>query len=169
MERLKVKNELTAERLRELLHFDPETGIFTWLVRTNRRIKMGSVAGCVNDKGYIVIRIDRRDYLALAFLWMTGAWPMNEGDHENRVRHDNRWSNLRNATHSQNMANQSIHSVSLLPSAKYLAQITINRKTNFLGTFDTSDEASAAYQAAAQEAFGAFAANDNNGDFARTA
>src|SRR4029450_2313606 len=99
--------ELTAERLRELLDYDPETGDFTWKV--NRRcVRSGSVAGNVNCvDGYCYIGVDARRYHAhrLAWLYIKGAWPNDQIDHINGNKADNRFANLRQATHSQNQAN----------------------------------------------------------------
>ena len=91
---------LTYERLRELLHYDPETGAFTWIKSTYRKGQPGTPAGCLSKRlGYILIGIDKRLYYAhrLAFLWMTKQWPEKEVDHINLDKADNRWANLRPA------------------------------------------------------------------------
>lgn len=106
--RITVKH-LTADRLRELLHYDPLTGVFTWKMNRTRRAKAGSVAGSVNGRGYVQIRIDGVGYTAsrLAYLYMQGEpAPANlEIDHRNHVKTDNRWSNLQPVTHGENMSN----------------------------------------------------------------
>ena len=96
--------ELTAARLRKMLHYDPETGVFT-------RLWTGNVTGCPDAKGYLRIAADGRSYRAhrLAVLYMTGAWPSEQIDHINQVRTDNRWSNLRPATNGENGANTHTH------------------------------------------------------------
>lgn len=103
---------LTQARLKELLHYDPETGHFTWLVCRRNSIKSGAVAGATNGSGYRQISVDSIVYPAhrLAFLYMTGEMPPNDVDHINRVKDDNRWDNLRPATRSQNAANVPIKS-----------------------------------------------------------
>jgi hypothetical protein len=70
-----VENGLTAARLRELLHYDPETGVWKWQVVTSRRVHIGAIAGYQNNKGRHTIRVDGRRYAAhhLAFLYMTGV------------------------------------------------------------------------------------------------
>ncbi|MCK9994454.1 MAG: hypothetical protein Dbin4_02974, partial [Alphaproteobacteria bacterium] len=99
--------ELTQSRLKELLHYDPDTGVFTRRVQTSSNARVGDVAGCLHPEGYRHIQIDGKRYAAhrLAWLYMTGEWPTNQLDHLNGVRDDNRWGNLREATHGQNQQN----------------------------------------------------------------
>jgi len=91
---------ITQERLKEVLNYNPETGVFMWMVAPNRRIPINSEAGVLDkEKGYIAIRIDGVKYLAhrLAILYTDGYWPENTVDHGNRVRSDNRRINLTEA------------------------------------------------------------------------
>lgn len=99
---------LTQARLKELLRYDPDTGNFTWLVRVGGIVTVGNRAGTA-QKGYIRIGLASKGYQAhrLAYLYMTGAWPNAQIDHVNGVRSDNRWQNLREATHSENQCNVS--------------------------------------------------------------
>jgi hypothetical protein len=149
---------LTAERLRELLHYDPATGVFTW--RVNRvRARAGNRAGCAHSRGYRRISIDGAAYFEhrLAFLYMTGAWPKCEGDHENGKRADNRWENLRDATRAQQGQNRAARAkgtsqrlgVSFFPqSGKWRAQISRDGRKYHLGIFPTEELAAAAYRGA---------------------
>jgi|ERR1700720_213694 len=105
-----MRNELTVERLRERLSYDPESGIFTWRVAVGCarcRRKPGDLAGRLLDRGYRQIKIEGRQYLAhrLAVHYMTGAWPEHEVDHRDLDKSNNRWDNLRAATSSQNKSN----------------------------------------------------------------
>ena len=113
-------SELTAERLRQLLSYDPETGVFRWLPRPDLRasaLRLRRLGQCGRDgklptgsssTGYWQIMIDNRNYTAhrLAWLHMTGAWPEAEIDHCNGDRTDNRWSNLRPAVRGENCRNK---------------------------------------------------------------
>lgn len=159
---------LTAVRLRELLHYDPVTGIFTWKVRVSQRMRAGSKAGTLSTKGYIVIGIAGKFYRAhrLAWLYMTGEWPEHEVDHRIGVRDDNRWSELREATQAQNMQNRpALNSSSTGVKGvvwrdrqkKYQARLTVSGKRISLGYFHALEDASAAYAAAAREHHGEFA------------
>lgn len=101
---------ITQDRLRELLHYDPDTGIFTRLVSTGWRGKVGDVAGYKNPDGYLVIMIDYKLYLAhrLAWLYTYGRFP-EVTDHINGVRDDNRIVNLREVTNWENAQNKKKH------------------------------------------------------------
>ena len=106
-----AKADLTAQRLRELLHYEPETGVFTWRVNKGRA-KAGQVAGRVHQSyGYRYIKVDQQNVREnrAAWAYVTGEWPPTsiEIDHVNRKRDDNSWANLRFVTPKQNRENQS--------------------------------------------------------------
>lgn len=154
---------LTVERLKELLHYDPETGVFVWL-RSRRRL--GVTAGFLAH-GYRKIKVGGVAYPAhrLAWLYMTGEWPDAQIDHINFFCSDNRWANLRAATPSQNNAwrrsaigPSKFRGVSWHKAAeKWRAQIKVLGDKKHLGSFKSRTEAAAAYDAAAIEYFGPFA------------
>jgi hypothetical protein len=159
---------ITAQRLREVLNYDPETGVLTRLVRTARRIRIGDVAGNVDTRGYLRLEIDGRQYAAhrLAWLHMTGEWPPADIDHINGERTDNRWSNLRLATRAQNIRNSRRRSTNTTgfkgvswqsARKKWVAAITVNGIKRSLGRFDCPAEAHAAYVRAAEKYHGEFA------------
>ena len=152
-------NELTAEYLRSILHYDPETGIFTRKVSTSNRVKVGDIAGCQDGLGYLLIRVCSRLHKAhrLAWLYINGSWPTDQIDHINRIRTDNRIANLRDVSHKQNHQNKSTQSnnTSGHPGvcwnkrdSKWVAKITHNYKHISLGYFATIEEALSARKAA---------------------
>src|SRR6478672_6605304 len=96
----------SVERIRELLNYEPETGLLTWKVsRCGARAE--SVAGSVNSIGYIQVMIDRRQCLGhrLAWLHTYGSYLTGNIDHKNGIRSDNRLSNMRECTPTQNNGN----------------------------------------------------------------
>jgi hypothetical protein len=156
---------ITAERLRSLLSYNPETGIFTWRVRRGR-ILAGTVTGGIGSHGYVEIRVDYRLYLAhrLAWLYMTGEWPKETIDHRDLDRTNNRWRNLREATFGQNNTNRRARGAQGLKGVTknrraYVAQIQVAGRNRYLGSFATPEAAHAAY----------VAASSAHGEFARAA
>ncbi len=153
---------LTAERLRALLSYDKDTGIFIWLVYRTGTAPAGSIAGC-HHEGYRKIRIDRNTYAAhrLAWLHVYGVWPSMLIDHINADKSDNRILNLRDVNHTANAQNSirvrshsttgflgvSVHK-SVHRVKKYVARITVSKRKVHLGYFTTAEEASAVYLAA---------------------
>lgn len=161
-----MKDDLTLERLRQLLLYIPETGKFIWLT-SGKGKQAFAKAGRINN-GYRSIKIDQTVYYAhrLAWLWTHGEWPTGYLDHINLDRSDNRICNLRLATHSQNSFNRKLLSnnksgfqgVCWIKSAKrWRASIRTNGRRINLGQFRTLEEASAAYRDAAETHFGDFA------------
>ena len=100
-----MSQKMTAGRLRALLHYDPAAGVFRWRERPFLW-RAGDVAGSITTHGYRGIWLEGRNYRAhrLAWLYMAGDWPKNLIDHINGVRDDNRFCNLRPATHAENAA-----------------------------------------------------------------
>jgi hypothetical protein len=161
--------ELTPERLRELLSCDPETCVFTWRVSRGGH-RAGDVAGCKNNNGYLRITIDGRSYLAhrLVRLYFRGKFPKPgyDTDHIDGDKSNNRLSNLRHATRSQNMANRPAHANNksglkgasfFKPLRKWHSQIQVGGKKIHLGYFETAEAAHAAYIVAAQKYFRGYA------------
>lgn len=161
-----MSDNVALDRAKELLEYSPETGIFRWKVGLCGR-PAGHVAGS-KCRGYVRIEIDGVCVRAhrLAWLWVHGCYPSNFIDHINGVRNDNRIANLREATKSQNAANQGVMVTNELgikgvrwrpKDHLYAATIYVNGKNRHLGSFKTSDEAHQAYCEAAKAAFGEFA------------
>lgn len=139
-----AKPDLTAEALRELLHYDPETGVFTWRVKMWRALA-GSIAGHVSQHGYRMIKISQWKWQAhrLAYLYMTGEHPPHDIDHINQIRSDNRWVNLRSATRKQNQENKSNHAMRGIrwDGGKWLVRIKTNGRTIYLARVSCVEEA----------------------------
>src|SRR5215467_13054369 len=102
-----MTRSLTHTRLRQVLNYNPKTGVFRWRINKRGHARKGNRAGTITASGYRQIKLDQECFSAgpLAIFWMTGRWPKVIADHINMVRDENRWSNLREATHSQNHAN----------------------------------------------------------------
>ena len=105
-------NDITQAELLEALDYEPETGKFRWRHRADRSRYWntryaGKVTGCIGSGDYLRIRFNGRLYAAHRFAWLyqTGEWPRHEIDHVNGDRRDNRFANLREATHAQNNTN----------------------------------------------------------------
>lgn len=159
-------NMLTQEYLKSILNYNPETGIFTWLIKSHLKINIGDKAGYISQ-GYISIGIKYNHYLAhrLAYLWMEGYIP-KEVDHINMIRNDNRWCNLREASHSNNQHNKikyknntSGYKGVFFDKERNCFRAEIRFKGNglYLGRFPTAEEAYDAYCRKALELHGEFA------------
>ena len=150
--------ELTLERLRYVLSYDPETGVFRWRVPRSG-VERHAVAGTIDRAGYRIICVDHRRYFAarLAYFYMTGLWPSPTVDHINRDRSDDRWSNLREASYAEQALNRDlVRPVNPgLPVGVYRnpwriwSQIMRDGVPIYLGSFASVSEARAAYVEAA--------------------
>ena len=157
---------LKHEDLLRILFYNPDTGIFTWQI-DHASVQAGDRAGYLHKgTNYRRIMINGFAYLEhrLAFFYMIESWPVAELDHINGESGDNRWINLREATRQQNNRNvrrrkdnvTGFKGVSPYKGGKFIARIRVGGKSTFLGSFDTPEAASVAYEAAAKEQFGAF-------------
>lgn len=148
---------LTQSELKSQLNYDPDTGIFTWLVSKGRKAKINDIAGYKRVDGYNVIRLNSKDYLAhrLAWLYVNGEFPKESIDHINGNPSDNRIINLRNLSHRENMQNQRNARVGTTSGVlgvhwhkgnnKWCAQIKANGKQMHIGYFSDKNEAHNAY------------------------
>ena len=168
-----TRTDLTAEYVRSILDYDPETGAFRWRARVDAPARVntrfaGKVAGSVMINGYRCISISSVRYYAhrLAWLHYYGEWPALPIDHRDGDGLNNRIANLRLATMSQNLANTGSRKSNKSGfkgvswdkrKGKWKAEITKDGKSSFLGYFDLPAEGHAAYIAAAKRLHGEFA------------
>lgn len=156
-----------VKSLRAKFDYNPTTGVFTYKTKAARRVDIGDEAGCLNREGYRRIRFDGNTYFAhrLAWFYMTGVWPEGHIDHINGNPSDNRITNLRQASRSENLANSRVFrsgktapkGVRQTQTGKWSARIQKDGTSMFLGYFKTQDEAHTAYKSKALEIFGSFA------------
>lgn len=141
---------IEVEKIKEKLFYDKDSGIFTW-------IKTGKIAGSVQSRGYVIIGLHGSQYLShrLAWAMVYGKFPVQQIDHINQVKTDNRIENLRDVSQSENLLNQSVPTSNNTSgfrgvhfckiTKKYVAQRGVNYKNYRLGYFDTPEEAHNAY------------------------
>ena len=151
-------HNLTQDRFKELLDYNPETGVFTRKV-SRGGCKAGEIAGSVTGRYYRCISIDNKQYRAsrVAFLFMEGYFPEYDMDHINRIRDDNRWKNLRHVSRQCNARNSGIQSNNTSGITgvcwnkqynKWRAGIKISGKLKSLGCFkDFKDAVKARWKA----------------------
>jgi hypothetical protein len=154
---------MTQDELKSILHYDPLTGLFTWLVSNGPRSKNGTRAGFYhNQSGYRRIKLNGKEYQEhrLVWLYVHGFMPPDMVDHRDRNRSNNRLDNLRLASrieNSQNVGKSKNNTSGFLgvswkkSNRKWVAQIMYNGKKTHLGLFDTAEEAHDAYQKASSE------------------
>jgi hypothetical protein len=131
------KDDITADYVRSILDYDPETGLLTWKrrERVSRQWNTkyaGKEAG-VLSLGYIKIRIEKRAYQAHRLIWlmMTGSWPKEQIDHIDMDRSNNRWVNLREASNAENMRNTKAH---IDNSSGFKGVYFVNDRNKFRGS-----------------------------------
>ncbi|EAS8350365.1 HNH endonuclease [Salmonella enterica] len=160
--------DITADELRRMLSYYPDTGVFTWLETRTHNAKAGDIAGANHCQGYRSISISNKRYLAhrLAWLYMTGSWPEALIDHINEDRSDNRFCNLRLATKSENGCNKGprkdsssgIKNVMWLKSqGGWYVQLKIHGVKYFYGYFNDLELAALVAEEAREKIHGVFA------------
>lgn len=157
----KEHTTLTQERLKELLEYDPETGIFTRRVTRSPNAMKSTVAGTIKENGYRKITIEKKHYYEhrLAWFYINGRWPI-ELDHIDGKRNNNRITNLRECNRYENCQNNGLRSDSTSGltgvswanrEQKWNAVIWKTGKRHNLGYFHSKDEAHAVYLKAKAE------------------
>lgn len=167
--------ELTAEQVRALLRYEPETGLLFWRERPlemcpseaqwkrwNKRLagkEAFTFLTTYDGNGYRRGRIFDRLYLAHRVIWLiqTGEWPKEQIDHRNKIRTDNRWENLACASNAENSKNKTLQSNNTSGrngvswnkcSRRWQAKIKVDGRQKHLGSFSTPEEAAAAREKA---------------------
>jgi len=146
--------DLDQKTLKDIIHYDPDTGIFTWKSSCiGRKGKDGRAGNKCRTNGYRFITVNNKHYSEgrLAWLYMEGYWPEHQIDHINRIRDDNRWCNLRHVTVSCNVKNRAVASNSTSGvtgvyfnknANKWQAYIrSDSKKSRYLGIFENKDHA----------------------------
>lgn len=175
---MRVLTGVTAEYVRSRLDYNPETGEFTWrakpgsghYARAFNTQYAGTTAGTRSWNGYIRIALPGASYSAhrLAWLHFYGEWPPEDMriDHIDRNRVNNRISNLRLATNSQNRMNSGLFANNTSgfkgvqfdrSFGKFVARLRVDGRDRYVGCFDRAEDAAQAYRSAAIDAFGDFA------------
>lgn len=161
-------NILTLDYLHVIIDYNPETGIFTWIMKkplSRGRLskKIGRIVGW-SANGYLAVTINNKDYYLhrLAWFYMTGEWPEHDIDHKDLNKKNNKWNNLRKATHIENCRNRFINKNNTSgykgvswdkKNKKWAANIHINYKKKFIGYYNTAELAHEAYCKAALKYF----------------
>lgn len=144
--------------LKELLLYEPDTGLLRWKVASSPSAPAGAIAGSSTTLGYVKVRVHGAYRAGHRIAWALhyGEWPKNTIDHINRDQSDNRIVNLRDCTAAQNHMNRRLKGTSRVKDGKWGAAIGYQGKRRHLGTFDTQEQAHQAYVAASLELFGEF-------------
>lgn len=162
---------LSSKLVGEYLNYDPSSGVVRWKKRTGPQCQLGEQAGNVDSNGYRQIQFFGKRYKTTRIIWllMTGAWPSDEIDHVNRDRADDRWENLRIATHAQNMANQNIMRVNNISgyrgvcwhksTKKWAVQVKGHRPCH-CGLFENKEDAARHYDEIVRALYGEFASTN---------
>lgn len=159
----------SIDELKSMFDYNPETGALIWTKRLSNSTPVGKQVGSKDTKGRLRVQIRERTYAVhhICFAMYHGRWPLEQIDHINRVKTDNRIVNLREATNAQNARNRkhtkpnnSGYKGVCLHHGRYMARIMINGVKKHLGMFSDPVEAAKAYDEAALLYHGEFASTN---------
>lgn len=146
---------ITSDHIRSILQYDPNTGHFIWIKRTNRKDLLGKIAGSKTNTGYWAISVNNRKILShrIAWIYVTGEWPTQHIDHINGNKKDNSFANLRQVTRFGNLQNMrkatKANKIGFLGvsahQGKWRTQIMVNGKRIRASGFNTPEEAHEKY------------------------
>jgi len=153
---------LTQEYLKEALHYDPDTGVFTWLAPKSKSLKPGDIAGAKQHDGNkyrIQIMVNGKVYYrsVLAYLYMVGKFPELEIDHDDGNSLNDKWKNLNHVTKLENLKNKRQYASNTSgctgvtwykQTGKWFASIMVNKECDRLGYFGNIFDAAAARKSA---------------------
>jgi len=169
---MRYRNDLTATYVKSILDYFPDTGVFKWKHRVdvprewNARWAGREAGANAGSSHNIIIRYKAYKAHRLAWLIVTGSWPLQLIDHRDLDPLNNKWDNIREASGTDNKANirrlsnntSGFKGVSFYKSRnKYESYININGKRKRLGYFETAEEAHSAYRQASLSLFGEYA------------
>lgn len=151
---------LDINKLKENLHYDEATGLFTRKKSSNNKTKVGDTAGFYDKKGYLRIMVCNETYAAhrLAWFYVHGRWPKGQIDHINEIKDDNRISNLRDVDQTTNKLNTTMYASNRTgvkgvvhnnrKGKPYKAYIRFNSNLIYLGGYNSVKEAATAREIA---------------------
>lgn len=150
---------LTPEKIRELFNYDAVTGILAWKIKPCSSVRIGDAVGSLGGRGYLTTTFRGKQYGVhrLVFVWVHGHFPKDQIDHINHVRNDNRISNLREVSQSENSKNASLSKRNTSgflgvgwskECRKWSANISVDGKLVHLGLFAHKQDAIDARQEA---------------------
>lgn len=160
-----IRNDIPIATLREKFSYDPDSGIISWRIARPGRYA-GARAGTVMTNGYIYIKIDQVYYLAHRIAWalVQGQWPTSKLDHRDGCPTNNKLSNLRLASDTQNGCNKRVQRNNrtgvkgvFTHGKRYTSRVGYRGKSYYVGYFDTVEEAKAAREIVARRLHGEFA------------
>ena len=163
-----MNHSTTREQLLQLFRYFPNYGLLYWRRRRGGISRTDIPAGGVDLRGYRHVKILGKVYRIHRLVWLieTGEWPEGDLDHIDQNKANNRFSNLRAATRSQNMSNRGIYRNNTSgfkgvgwhkANRKWRARVTVRGVQHFVGWFDCPEEAAHAYDEAAIRLYGEFA------------
>lgn len=156
---------MTQNELKNIVHYNKETGKFTWLNCNRSTYNNTELKGSDDKDGYLTVKINQVRYRLhrLAWLYVYGEFPKHQLDHINHIKYDNRIDNLRNATNQQNQWHKPASKRNTTGAKgvikrgnSFTAQMTINGKKKYLGSYKTVDEAKNAYINMAKQLHGEY-------------
>lgn len=139
--------------LLDVLIYNKEEGKLYWKVKVGPRALVGQEVGHTTKKGYKRFSYKGKDYFVHRVIWFieTGEWPKDQLDHDDRNPGNNRFTNLKECSNHMNSLNKESDKTSKFPGVslnkggKWVAFHFHNGKNNYLGQFDTEEEANTAY------------------------